>query len=83
MGYRPSLRETSKKTLQGAEGSGGGTSRVCRLSSPIWGGRGVASGERCRSGNSRSFGFLKTDSYLYVWVDKLKHRSDSGQRLVL
>lgn len=36
MEYRPSLRETSKNTLQGAEGSGGGTSRVCRLSSPIW-----------------------------------------------
>lgn len=81
MGYRPSLRETSKNTLQGAEGSGGGTSRVCRLSSPIWGG--VGSGERCYSSNSHSFGFLKTDSYLYIWIDKLKHRSDSGQRLVL
>lgn len=36
MGYRPSLRETSRKILRGVEGSGGGSSRVCRLSSPIW-----------------------------------------------
>lgn len=36
MGYSPSLSETSKKTLRGVEGSGGGTSRVCKLSSAIW-----------------------------------------------
>lgn len=37
MGYSPSLSKTSKKTLRGVEGSGGGTSRVCKLSSAIWG----------------------------------------------
>lgn len=35
MGYSPSLRETSKNTLRGLAGSGGGTSRVCKLSSAI------------------------------------------------
>lgn len=81
MGYRPSLRETSRKTRQGAAGSGGGSSRVCRLSSPIWEQtdevRSVAATaalKRLRSQNK--------DFYLHVWVDKLKHRSESRQRLL-
>lgn len=36
MGYSPSLPEISKKTLRGVEGSGGGTSSACKLSSAIW-----------------------------------------------
>lgn len=80
MGYRPSLRETSRKTLRGAEGSSGGSSRVCRLSSPIWEEtdevRGVAGTAAAK------LHFQKKGFYLHVRVDELKHRSVSRQRLV-
>lgn len=80
MGYRPSLRETSRKTLQGADGSGGGSSRVCRLSSPIWREtdevRGVAATAAVK------LRFQNKDFHLHVRVDELKHRSVSRQRLV-
>lgn len=80
MGYRPSLRETSRKTLRGAVGSSGGSSRVCRLSSPIWEEttevRGVA------ATTAVTLQFLNKVFYLHVRVDELKHRSESRQRLV-
>lgn len=75
MGYSPSLAETSRKTLRGDEGSGGGISSVCRLSSAIC---------RCdvcvRLRNHHLTASVTSD--LDVWVDKLKHRSVSFLRLV-
>lgn len=79
MGYRPSLRETSRKTLRGVEGSGGGISSVCRLSSAI-----------CtfdvevtlRTVLLMNHFTTSVTSDLDVWVDKLKHGSPSFLRLV-
>lgn len=79
MGYSPSLRETSRKTLRGIEGSGGGISSVCRLSSAIC---------RCDVCIRLSNVLLKNHftasvtSDLDVWVDKLKHGSASFLVLV-
>lgn len=75
MGYRPSLRETSRKTLRGEEGSGGGSSRVCRLSSPIWEEKDQVRGVAATAGEKLRL--LNADSYLHVRVDELKHRSVS------
>lgn len=80
MGYRPSLRETSRKTLRGLEGSGGGSSRVRRLSSPIWKEMGEVS---CVAAPAEeNLRRLNTDFYLHVGVDKLKRRSVQREWLV-
>lgn len=79
MGYRPSLRETSRKTLRGVEVSGEGISSVCRLSSAI-----------CtfdievtlRNVLLKNHFTTSVTSDLDVWVDKLKHGSPSILRLV-
>lgn len=79
MGYSPSLRETSRKTLCGVEGSVGGISSACRLSSAIC---------RCdvcvrlRKKKLKNHFTALVTSDLDVWVNKLKHGSASFLRIV-
>lgn len=93
MGYSPSLSETSKKTLRGVEGSGGGTSRVCKLSSAIWRQQDFIQLKGLIPTNTISSLFIlksgltiRIDTEIYshldVWVHKLKHRSTSSYWLV-
>ena len=83
MGYSPSLSETSKKTLWGVEGSGGGTSRVCRLSSAIWWHHHLMRLWTLNNNQPRMEPEAHICSHLDVWVHELKHRGTSSHRLLL